>query len=61
MAIQIKKWGENKNFYEMKTHTHTHTHTKSKNKKYRENWSSSKPIVSKGANCTVPIFLTKLP
>ena len=57
MAIQIKKWGENKNFYEMKTHTHT----KSKNKKYRENWSSSKPIVSKGANCTVPIFLTKLP
>ena len=25
MAIQIKKWGENKNFYEMKTHTHAHT------------------------------------
>ena len=59
MAIQIKKWGENKNFYEMKTHTHTHT--QSKNKKYRENWSSSKPTVSKGANCTVPIFLIKLP
>ena len=59
MAIQIKKWGENKNFYEMKTHTHTHTlKVKIKN---TENWSSSKPIVSKGANCTVPIFLTKLP